>query len=254
MIKSKNPLCFLSLFMILASTFSHCFDLPPRLPGESVHDYCQSFHLNAEAGNILDWTLPVECVAYVRRYTTGPRYLEDMSFVAYQATRFSQSISVRGHGRDSWVFEVDETLLSNAAYFAKHNYGASLFNQTDFNIWVAQGKATAIVSMRTLYWKLIDAHWTVYLMSQRRTESQRAVTEKNLRDAGYKGWKKLFLQRSSRSFVTAVEDIRNPGNSDVYKKIEKNGGIVHASVGSKRNMGTDSLPGSMSFKAPNAMY
>ncbi|EFJ35209.1 hypothetical protein SELMODRAFT_405140 [Selaginella moellendorffii] len=246
-------LCSL-LFSAVSSLNSQCFEPPPRLPGQKVEEYCESFQINAEAGNIREWTLPIECVGFVRRYTTGPRYLQDLSFMADQATKHAQSIKVRDDGRDSWVFDVDETLLSNVAYFAKHNYGASKFNQTDFSIWIEKGKATAIVPMRTLYHKLIKAKWTVYLMSQQRNESQRAITEKNLRDVGYSRWKKLFLSAPRR--LNVVEDINTAGNTKWYGEIKSSGGRIQATVGDNWDTDFDPnpFPGSMAFKSPNAMY
>ena len=69
---------------------------------------CASWRLAAEANNLAPWkAVPAECAAHVRAYLTGAAYRSDLG----------------GDGRDAWIFDIDETLLSNLPYYADHGYG-----------------------------------------------------------------------------------------------------------------------------------
>jgi len=69
---------------------------------------CASWRLVAEANNLAPWeAMPAECAAHVRAYLTGAAYRSDLG----------------GDGRDAWIFDIDETLLSNLPYYADHGYG-----------------------------------------------------------------------------------------------------------------------------------
>ncbi|KAF8732794.1 hypothetical protein HU200_015133 [Digitaria exilis] len=110
-------------------------DLPPALrnggeaaaPDDVTADVrCASWRLAAEANNLAPWkSVPAECLAHVRGYVTGVAYRSDLELVARESAAYARAAPLRGDGRDAWVFDVDETLLSNLPYYADHGYGAA---------------------------------------------------------------------------------------------------------------------------------
>jgi hypothetical protein len=92
-------------------------DLPAELR-------CASWRLAAEANNLAPWrAVPADCAAHVRDYVTGAGYRFDLDLVARESAAFARAAPRGDDGRDAWVFDVDETLLSNLPYYADHGYG-----------------------------------------------------------------------------------------------------------------------------------
>lgn len=67
------------------------------------------------------------------------------------------------------------------------------FNDTSFNEWVNTGSAPPLSMSLRLYKKLKSLGFKIFLLTGR-GESQRAVTQQNLLQAGYSGWEKLILR------------------------------------------------------------
>ncbi|XP_050386282.1 acid phosphatase 1 isoform X3 [Argentina anserina] len=138
---------FFKLFLIfpfLTLAFSHEAFNPHLLPRPLIIDYpnlaephfkeieaevklqCTSWRFSVEANNVNPWkTIPEECVEYVKDYVTGRGYGVDLERVSSDAGVYAKSVELRGDGKDVWVFDVDDTLLSNLPYYADHGYGAS---------------------------------------------------------------------------------------------------------------------------------
>lgn len=77
-----------------------------------------------EANNLAPWrTIPPDCADYVKDYMVGKRYRFDLERVAMEAAAYARSVELVGDGMDAWVFDVDETLLSNLPYYADHRFG-----------------------------------------------------------------------------------------------------------------------------------
>jgi hypothetical protein len=85
---------------------------------------CASWRLAAEANNLAPWkAVPAGCAAHVRDYVAGAAYRSDLNLVARESAAYARAAPLRGDGRDAWVFDIDETLLSNLPYYAEHGYG-----------------------------------------------------------------------------------------------------------------------------------
>lgn len=85
---------------------------------------CASWRLAAEANNLAPWrAVPAECADHVRAYVTGAGYRSDLDLVARESAAYARAAPLQGDGRDAWVFDIDETLLSNLPYYAEHGYG-----------------------------------------------------------------------------------------------------------------------------------
>lgn len=77
-----------------------------------------------EANNLSPWkTIPQECSDYVKDYMTGRGYLVDLEIVSKEAESYAKNVEVNFDGKDVWIFDIDETLLSNLPYYAEHGYG-----------------------------------------------------------------------------------------------------------------------------------
>lgn len=80
-----------------------------------------------ETNNVGYWDLvPSRCVSYVQDYMTGDGYRSDSEVAASYALGFAKTVEIAGDGKDAWVFDVDETLLSNLPYYAVHGFGYAI--------------------------------------------------------------------------------------------------------------------------------
>uniref|UniRef100_A0A453QFL2 Acid phosphatase 1 n=1 Tax=Aegilops tauschii subsp. strangulata TaxID=200361 RepID=A0A453QFL2_AEGTS len=85
---------------------------------------CDSWRLGVEAHNVRDWkTVPASCEGYVGHYMLGGHYRRDSKLVIDQAISYVDSLKLAGNGKEVWVFDVDETTLSNLPYYATHGFG-----------------------------------------------------------------------------------------------------------------------------------
>jgi hypothetical protein len=85
---------------------------------------CSSWRLGVEAHNVINWkTIPQECEKYVGNYMLGDQYRADSKTVNREGYLYAKSLNLSGDGKDIWVFDIDETTLSNLPYYAKHGFG-----------------------------------------------------------------------------------------------------------------------------------
>ncbi|XP_010536549.1 PREDICTED: acid phosphatase 1-like [Tarenaya hassleriana] len=211
--------------------------------------HCTSWRFAAETNNLAPWkAVPAECADYVKDYMVERAYVIDLEKVSDEAEVYASSVELSGDGKDIWVFDIDETLLSNLPYYIEHGYGAEVFDHLEFDKWVEKGRAPAIEASLKLYQKVRDLGYKVFLLTGR-SESHRLVTVENLINAGFQNWDKLILRSSEDKWKTATE----------YKS-EKREGMVDDGYKIRGNSGdqwSDLLGSSMSersFKLPNPMY
>ncbi|KAM0872145.1 hypothetical protein ACQ4PT_038910 [Festuca glaucescens] len=209
---------------------------------------CASWRLAGEANNLAPWTaLPEECVGHVRRYLTGPAYRSDLELVAREASAYARAAARAGE-TDAWVFDVDETLLSNLPYYAQHGYGLELFDHLEFDKWVERGEAPAIPSSLSLYKEVRELGFKTFLLTGR-SEGHEGVTVDNLNKEGFHEWDKLILRAPADRKKTATAY-----KSDKRKEMEAEGYKI---LGNSGDQWSDLLGYSMSarsFKLPNPMY
>ena len=91
----------------------------------SLKNYCDSWKLNVEIHNIRKFSnVPGECVDYVSKYMGSSQYKADVQRATDESALFlTETFSLGGDGKDAWIFDVDDTLLSNVAYYKKHHFG-----------------------------------------------------------------------------------------------------------------------------------
>lgn len=86
--------------------------------------YCSSWRFTVETNDAGAWTrVPARCVDFVKEYITGDLYGSELEAVSANAAAFARAVGVSGDGRDAWVFDIDETLLSNVPYYAVNGFG-----------------------------------------------------------------------------------------------------------------------------------
>ncbi|CAJ1979076.1 unnamed protein product [Sphenostylis stenocarpa] len=110
------------------------------------------------------------------QYMTGGRCRRDCDVVGNLSLAFTRSVRLVGDGRDAWVFDIDETLLSNA----------EIFNETSFNNLVNFAAAPALLANLILFNELKELGFRIFLITGR-SEYQRNAIEANLL-LGYRNW------------------------------------------------------------------
>nr|AHC69831.1 acid phosphatase [Nicotiana tabacum] len=252
---------FLVLFTLVTgheNLNSHMFPRPLIIEYPEPHHHqlkdevqlqCTSWRFAVETNNLGPWkTIPEECGNYVRQYIEGGAYKMDIDRVSDEAGAYAKSRDLGADGKDVWVFDVDETLLSNLPYYSDHGHGLEVFDSVEFEKWVEKGMAPAIGSSLKLYQDVMRLGFKVFLLTGR-SERHRIVTVENLMNAGFQDWDKLILRGSE-----------DHGKSATIYKSEKRDEMVEEGfrlVGNSGDQWSDLLGSSTSirsFKLPNPMY
>ncbi|KAK6121922.1 hypothetical protein DH2020_044347 [Rehmannia glutinosa] len=186
---------------------------------EKVQLQCTSWRVAVEANNLSPWKkIPEECGDYVRDYMTQKGYEIDLQRVCNEAGIYAKSVNMSGDGKIAWIFDVDETLLSNLPYYADHGYGGFKLGFQGYHV-----------------------DW--------RSERHRSITVDNLLQAGYRNWDKLILRSSEDHGKTATMY-----KSEKRSELVEEGYHI---LGNSGDQWSDILGSSMSkrsFKLPNPMY
>ncbi|KAL2338017.1 hypothetical protein Fmac_012463 [Flemingia macrophylla] len=217
-------------------------------PGYPPEVWCPSWRVAVEAHNYINWkTVPSECANYVASYIEGDQYDSDSKLVNQQAYFYAKSL--KRTMNDVWIFNIDGTALSNVPYYAKHGYGVKPYNATAYDAWVRKGDAPALRQTLKNYHNLLGLDFKIVFLTGR-TIDKKAVTEANLKEAGFHTWEKLILKdpvvyngQSSVAYKTAER-----------KKLEKEGYRIVGNIGDQWSDITGKFPGFRTFKLPNPMY
>ncbi|VAI25521.1 unnamed protein product [Triticum turgidum subsp. durum] len=209
---------------------------------------CDSWLLGVEAHNVRDWkTVPASCEGYVGHYMLGSHFRRDSKIVIDQAVAYVDSLKLAGNGKEAWVFDIDETTLSNLPYYAKHGFGATPFNATSFDAYVREGSAPSLPETKRLYNKLLSVGVKPVFLTGR-TEDKRAITVTNLRRQGISGWMNLLLKQPGFK-----------GSAVTYKsgerqKLRDAGYVIIGNIGDQWSDILGAPEGARTFKLPDPMY
>ncbi|XP_031267710.1 acid phosphatase 1-like [Pistacia vera] len=140
-------------------------------------------------------TVPKECENYVEQYVSGDQYKKDSAVIIDLALRYARNLKLDGDGKDIWVFDIDETTLSNLPYYAKHGYGTEPRDTTSMKEWFEESDAPAVPASLKLYNELLRLEIKVAFLTGK-SESLKDATEINLKKSGYTKWEKLILKGS----------------------------------------------------------
>ncbi|EOA18508.1 hypothetical protein CARUB_v10007060mg [Capsella rubella] len=209
----------------------------------------EGWRLAVETDNAGKWeVVPRQCVRYIKNYIDGGQFDKDYDVLASYAIAYAKTIDLAGYGKDAWVFDIDETLLSNLAYYKAHGYGSEPYDNTLFNEWVVTGKVPGFDASLRLYKALKELGFTIILLTGR-DESQRSITEQNLIHAGYSGWNRLLLRGHEDQGKAAAQY-----KSEQRSKVIKEGYTIHGNTGDQWSDLQGFAVATRSFKVPNPMY
>jgi acid phosphatase len=211
--------------------------------------YCESWKFSVETNDAGFWaTIPDRCLPSVKDYMNGERYVSDSAAVAEFSTAFAKTVEIGNDEKDAWVFDIDETLLTNLPYYQAHGFGSEVFDETSFDNWVDLGEAPALPASLNLYNELKQLGFKIVLLTGR-SEYQREATEKNLLYSGFSDWERLYLR--------GLSDHGKPAT--VYKSEKRQelvdaGFRIHGNSGDQWSDLTGFAVAKRSFKLPNPMY
>ncbi|KAK8939211.1 Stem 28 kDa glycoprotein [Platanthera zijinensis] len=212
---------------------------------------CSSWQFGVETNSLRGWnTVPAGCESYFGHYMMGRRYREDSRAVAAAAAEYARGLQISsGGGKQIWVFDVDETSLSNLPYYSRHGFGVEPFNATLFDTWVATGTAPPLPESLKLYKELLSLGIKVVFLTGR-AEEQRQITASNLKKAGYYSWEKLILRGNG---ALAHENALQFKSSERLKLTEQGYRIV-GNIGDQWSDILGSPEGERTFKLPDPLY
>ncbi|KAF8081887.1 hypothetical protein N665_0858s0003 [Sinapis alba] len=236
----------------ISSRVSSFIKLPTSLDeslSSSLTSYCESWRLAVETDNAGKWrVVPSQCVSSLETYYNKGQFEKDYSVVAGYALAYAKTIELKGDGKDAWVFDIDETLLSNLEYYQAHGYGSEPYNSIAFNEWVLKGTAPGFAASLELFKGLKKLGFTLILLTGR-DEDQRSVTSQNLLDAGYSGWEYLLLRGHEDQGKAAAQY-----KSEQRSRMTKKGYRLHGNTGDQWSDLQGFSVADRSFKVPNPMY
>jgi hypothetical protein len=165
-------------------------------------------------------------------YHESGSYGRDLAFVAEQATSWIAERAAMV-SRPAIVLDIDETALSNWEVIKRDNFGRPISGPCDVALdgpcgwaaWDQLGRDPAIVPTLRVFEKARSLNVAVFFITGR-PEDQRAATERNLAEAGFGGYEKLYTVPNGARFASAT-DFKAP----VRAEIEKAGFTIIANVG-----------------------
>lgn len=124
-------------------------------------------------------------------------YAKDLDRQADRAIAFLRisAANRRPEEKLALVLDIDETTLSNYEEMAKADFA---YDSNVFNAWVESAKAPAIPGTLRLYQEAQRLGVSVFFLTGR-PETQRAVTEQNLRSQGFQNWQQLILRSAAEA-------------------------------------------------------
>jgi acid phosphatase len=174
-------------------------------------------------------------------------YTKDLDLQSDRAISFLRKRTVmhRDDKKLVLVLDIDETTLSN--YEQMVNAGFA-YDSKAFTAWVESAKAPAIPGTLRLFKEAQRLGVGVIFLTGR-PESQRTVTERNLRDQGFDKWMRLILRAPEQKSSTALE-YKSAARGD----IEAEGYRIILSVGDQWSDLKGTHPAEYSVKYPDPYY
>ncbi|KAJ4954671.1 hypothetical protein NE237_011454 [Protea cynaroides] len=216
----------------------------------TLKNYCEAWRINVELHNIRNFEfVPEECTDYIGKYMSSTQYKVDSEMALEECTIYlSNTFTLTGDGQDAWVFDVDDTLLSNVPYFKIHSNGGEKFNITSFEEWVRKRKAPALEHTLNLFNEIKGKGIKIFLISSR-GEHLRDATIDNLFKVGYSGWHGLIL-RSDEDNCKTMQQYK----AEQRKLLMTKGYRIWGMIGSQWSSLLGLPSPRRTFKLPNSLY
>jgi acid phosphatase len=177
----------LSLGQVPAPTTEAAGKFAPNAPSETIPNLDNA---KAQLRQYHDCTCKCGC------------YTNDLDLQADRAIDFLRRRAAHRAADEklALVLDIDETTLSNYEEMAGADFA---YNSDVFNAWVNSAKAPAIPGTLRVYLEAQRRGVSVFFLTGR-PESQRAVTEQNLHNAGFQNWQQLILRPPAQAGATAL--------------------------------------------------
>ncbi|KAH9729156.1 acid phosphatase 1 [Citrus sinensis] len=217
---------------------------------DSLKTYCESWRINVELNNIREFeVVPQECIDHIKKYMTSSQYKADSQRAIEEVKLYSSGCcSLAGDGKDAWIFDVDDTLLSTIPYFKKHGFGGERLNVSSWEAWMKESKAPALEHTLNLFHEIKNRGVKIFLVSSRR-ETLRSYTVDNLIHVGYHGWASLELRGLEDEYKKMQQY-----KAQVRTRLVKEGYRIWGVVGDQWSSFEGLPKPKRTFKLPNSMY
>lgn len=183
-----------------------------------------------------------EAKSAVKEYYLSGRYEFELTVIIDDALpKVKQFQNVKNR---AFVFDVDETTLSNLQYEIENDFG---YIPELWNKWVLAEKAPAIQKVKQFYDSLVVWGFKILFITGR-NESQYQATLNNLRKAGYTTIDTLICRSKEERELSAQEYKTNK-----RRELTEKGYLIVGSIGDQWSdvLGGYSL---LQIKIPNYMY
>ncbi|BAF22565.1 acid phosphatase 1 [Oryza sativa Japonica Group] len=217
-------------------------------PAAGDEPYCLSWRVMVEANNAKNWpTVPPPCVGYVWRYMAWGQYARDVAGVADQIAAYAAQLAAGDDGLDAWVFDVDDTCLSNLFYYQAKQFGA--YDPVAFKKWASKAICPGVPGMAQLFQMLRGRGFRVFILSGRDQQTLASSTAANLAAAGFAGYDRLIMRSAEYRGMSAVVF-----KSAMRMQLMEEGYRIRGNVGDQWSDLQGDFVGDRVFKVPNPMY
>jgi acid phosphatase len=157
------------------------------------------------------------------QWHTDGRYAASFDRAVARADRLIAASARRpAGGKRALVLDIDETALSNWRYLTAVGFAV---DAESFSRWTKRNNDPAFPSTLALFQRAKSAGFSVFFVTGR-PEPLRAVTERQLRAAGYSGWDGLFLKPRDYANPSVI-----PYKSGVRRHLAEKGYDIVLSLG-----------------------
>lgn len=180
----------------------------------------------------------------IRSYHDSGRYAKEVDEVALKALEYLQNNLARYEGqKPAIVLDIDETTLSNYVYFDEFDFA---YVNRFWAEWVKKAKAPALEGPQKLFNWARDHQVAVFLITGR-PERDRQPSERNLKLAGYTGWKELVCR------APGIQGTTGRYKTAQRRRLTQAGYTIVLNMGDQASDLEGGYNGA-AFKLPNPMY
>ena len=198
-----------------------------------------------------------ELKARVTEYKKSGEYERAVAAVADKARSYIEQYAGEV-AHPALVLDVDETSLSNWPRIIANDYGYFRDGACSYpphgpcgsRAWERMARAGAIAPTLALFNAALKKHVSVFFITTR-DESERAITERNLRAAGYHDWTAIIMKAKGVK-IHSAQDVKAPARA----KITADGYTILANVGDQPSdlAGGNPDDPNRQFLLPNPFY
>jgi acid phosphatase len=177
----------------------------------------------------------------VKQYHTSEQYIKDMDKIVDDALLNIRQLKLPPN--PAFVFDIDETALSNLPYELKYSFG---YDPKTWDEWILEAAAPALAPVKRFYDSLVARGIHILLITGRKANLYDA-TISNLKKEGYVKFDTLICKGSEFSSKKAVE-YKSQKRMELSQK--------YNIIGSIGDQWSDSEGGwtILKIKLPNYMY